>query len=101
MSQRIQLHKRFEELLGSENVYFQPPPSVQMEYDCIVYERSRIDSDFANNQPYALRDRYQVTLIYGDPDSELPKKLAQFPMCSFETHFTADNMNHDVFNLYF
>lgn len=101
MSRRLELQAALEAVLGSENVYFQPPPAVQMEYDCIVYERSRIEADFANNRPYALRDCYQVTLIYRNPDSELPRKIAQFPMCSFDRHFTADNLNHDVFTLYF
>lgn len=101
MSRRLELQAVLETTIGSENVYFQPPPSAQMEYDCVVYERSRIEADFANNNPYSLRDCYQVTVIYQDPDSDLPRKIAQLPMCSFDRHFTADNLNHDVFNLYF
>lgn len=72
-----------------------------MEYDCIVYERAKIQPDHADNRPYILHDRYQLTLIYEDPDSDLVKKVAQLPMCSHDRHFTADNLNHDVFNLYF
>ena len=72
-----------------------------MEYDCIVYERKLIKPTFANNQPYLLHDCYQVTLIYGNPDSDLPKKVALLPMCVHERHFTADNLHHDVFTLYF
>lgn len=72
-----------------------------MIYDCIVYERSRIEPTFADNQPYALHDRYQVTVIYRNPDSEIPSKIALLPMCSHERHYTKENLNHDVFNLYF
>ena len=72
-----------------------------MEYDCIVYERKLIKPTFANNQPYLLNDCYQVTLIYRNPDSDLPKKVALLPMCVHERHFTADNLHHDVFTLYF
>lgn len=72
-----------------------------MEYDCIRYERSRIDPRFADNQPYSLHDRYQVTVIYRNPDSDLPKQIAQLPMCTHDRYYTADNLNHDVFNLYF
>jgi hypothetical protein len=95
-------------------VYFQPPASKEMIYDCIVYERSRIEPTFADNQPYArieptfadnqpyaLHDRYQVTVIYRNPDSEIPSKIALLPMCSHERHYTKENLNHDVFNLYF
>ena len=72
-----------------------------MEYDCVVYERSKIEAKHADNLPYLLQDRYQLTLIYEDPDSDLPHKIAQLPMCSHESHFTSDNLNHDVYNLYF
>lgn len=101
MSRRIELQKLLETTLGSRNVYFQPPASLKMSYDCIVYERSKIDTTFANNKPYALRNRYQVTAIYKNPDSDLPKKIAMLPKCSHVRHFTADNLNHDIFNLYY
>lgn len=101
MSRRLELQSMLENLIGSRNVYFQPPSSVQMTYPCIVYERSYIDTMFANNNPYCFHDRYQVTVIDPDPDSEIPKRIAALSKCSFDRHFTADNLNHDVFNLYF
>lgn len=101
MGRRIELQTILEDILGSENVYFQPPENLKMKYDCIIYERSRIDADHADNVPYKLHDRYQVTAIYRNPDSELIHKIAMLPMCSHERHFTADNLNHDVFNLYY
>ena len=72
-----------------------------MEYDCIRYERNRIDPQFADDVPYLLHNRYQVTVIYRDPDSDLPKQIALLPMCAHDRYYTADNLNHDVFNLYF
>lgn len=72
-----------------------------MKYPCIVYERSRIEPDFADNLPYIFRDRYQVTVIDKDPDSDLPRKIAALPMCVHDRHYTASNLHHDVFNLYF
>ena len=48
-----------------------------------------------------LLDRYQVTVIYKNPDSDLPHRLAMLPMCTHDRHFTADNLNHDIFNLYY
>lgn len=101
MERRLALQKTLEELLGSRNVYYQPPTGFQMVYDCIVYSRSHIDLTFADNRPYQLKDRYQVTVIYKNPDSDLPKKVALLPMCSHDRHFTADNLHHDVFTLYF
>lgn len=89
-----------ERLLGSENVYFQPPANLEMEYDCIRYFRTTIKPEFANNTPYLLHDCYQVIAIYKNPDSDLPRKIAMLPMCSHDRHYTADNLHHDVFTLY-
>lgn len=101
MSRRIELQTLLETILGSRNVYFQPPATLKMNYDCIRYERAKIDSVYADNRPYQLHDRYQLTVIYRDPDSELPRKIAALPMCSHERHYTADNLHHDIFNLYY
>lgn len=98
---RFELHTLLERILGSRNVYFQPPENLKMQYDCIRYERSRILPKFADNRPYMLYNCYQLTAIYRNPDSELPQKIASLPMCQHERHYTADNLNHDVFNLYF
>jgi hypothetical protein len=101
MSHRTELQTILENLLGSRNVYFQPPENLKMQYDCIRYSRDKIDKKFANNDTYNLHDRYQVTIIYRNPDSDLPYKLAMLPMCTHDRHYTADNLNHDVFTLYY
>lgn len=101
MGLRLDLHKKLVEILGSKNVYFQPPESVKMSYPCIVYQRSTGDTDFADNLPYRFTIRYQVTVIDRDPDSEIPGKVAQLPMTTFDRHYTVSNLNHDVFNVYF
>lgn len=101
MSRRIELQELLEKLLGSENVYFQPPTNKKMQYDCIRYSRIKIKPDYADNIPYNLHDCYQVIAIYKDPDSDLPHKIAMLPMCSHNSYYTADNLNHDVFTLYY
>ena len=49
MRTRLDLQKLLEKTLGSRNVYFQPPPNVQMEYPAIVYKRRKIDNDFGDD----------------------------------------------------
>jgi len=88
-------------LLGSGNVYFQPPANVQMQYPCIVYQRYNALTLFADNQPFHRTKRYQVTVIDPDPDSPIPDKVAALPMCVHNRFFVANNLNHDVFNLYY
>lgn len=97
--ERSLLHDLLKEL--TTNVYFQPPNGLQMVYPCIVYKRDQANTIFADNNPYRNTKRYQVTVIDRDPDSVIPDKVAAFPLCTFNRFFTADNLNHDVFNLYF
>lgn len=98
---RIELDAIFRELLGSTNSYFEPPSTVKMKYPCIVYERSKMDPVHANDSVYLLHKRYTVTVIYYDPDSLLPDMVAMLPMCEHDRHFVNDNLQHDVFTLYF
>jgi hypothetical protein len=83
------------------HVYFQPPPSIQMSYPCIVYTRDFEDTQFAGNLPYRRDKRYQVTVIDEDPDSLIPDKVGQLPKSAFIRSFVADKLNHDVFSVYF
>lgn len=100
-AKRLLLQDLLENLLGSSNVYFQPPPNVQMAYPCIVYNRDYGDTEFASNAPYVHTTRYQVTVIDKNPDNATQEKVAMLPMCLRNRFFTKDNLNHDVFTLYF
>jgi hypothetical protein len=101
MALRSDLHELLKTLLGSDHVYFQPPETVKLTYPCIIYERNRVNTRHANDLPYLLKKRYQVIVIDRDPDSEIPDKVANLPLCSFDRFYTADNLNHDVYNLFF
>lgn len=106
MGKRENLHSIFIEILGTaeedeSRVYFQPPTSVKLKYPAIVYSRSKIDVKTANNLPYMESRAYEVTVIDYDPDSEFVSKVAKLPFCRFDRHFTSDNLNHDVFTIYF
>lgn len=72
-----------------------------MVYPCIRYELDAGQTEFAGNNPYHLSWRYKVTVIDRDPDSQIPKKVAVLPTCTFDRFFVADNLNHFVFILYF
>ena len=67
MKTRYELHEFLCEILGSRNVYFQPPESVKMK----------------------------------DPDSEVSKQLANILLCRLQQHFVSDNLNHDIFKIYY
>lgn len=101
MDSRFELHELLCDILGSRHVYFQPPDSVRMQYDAIVYSRSNIENRFANDLVYMQHDAYEVIAIYEDPDDDLPRKISKLPLCQFDRHYTSDNLNHDVFTLYY
>lgn len=98
---RLELQTLLEGLLESRNVYFQPPSSVRMNYPAIVYSRDDIWNNHADNLAYMQTTAYQVTVIDRDPDSEIVEKVAKLPLCSFDRHFVSENLNHDVFILYY
>lgn len=101
MDRRPNLHTELVELLGNKNVYFQPPPTVQMHYPAIVYSRSNINAKYANNAVYTNDVAYQIIVIDKDPDSEIVMRVANFPKCRFDRHYVSDNLNHDVFTIYY
>lgn len=98
---RLELHAILMGILGSDSVYFQPPETIKMEYPCIVYERSGLDTRFADDSPYARKMQYEVTVIDRDPDSVIPLMVSDLPFSRFDRVFTNDNLYHSVFNLYF
>ncbi len=102
MASRLNLQDKLEEILGNENVYFQPPESIKLKYPCIVYSRSLIHTRNADDRVYLKNNRYSVTLITKDPDSDLPDKLLDgFSGIRFDRHFFTNNLIHDVYTLYF
>lgn len=96
---RLQLHEKLKAIVP--NVYFQQPPSQGLVYPCIIYKRDAESTDHANNTLYRRKKRYQVEVIDRNPDSTIPDDVSKLPFCSFSRFFVVDNLNHDVYNLYF
>lgn len=101
MNRRLELHELLVEILGSRNVYFQPPATVKMKYPAIVYNRNDFDNQHADNIPYVQKVGYQIIVIDKNPDSETVHKIAQLPLCRYDRHYNSDNLNHDVFSIYY
>lgn len=101
MNRRLELHEVLCNILGSLNVYYQPPETVNMDYPAIVYSRNNIDNEHGDNLAYIQNYAYLVTLIDKNPDSKYVNKLAKLPTCKFIRNYKSDNLNHDVFLIYF
>lgn len=101
MAEREQLHAILTEILGSSNVYFQPPSTIQLSYPCIIYQRQAKQELFANDALYLSKKRYSITVVDKNPDSEIPDKIAELKLTTFDRHFVADGLHHDVYSCYY
>lgn len=101
MARRLELHEVLCNVLGSRNVYYQPPASVKMQYPAIVYSRKDIYNRHADDDVYKQDHAYDVTVIDRNPDSLIVEEISRLPKCRFDRHYTADNLNHDVFTIYY
>ena len=106
-NRRLLLHDMLCEILSCPirgkdcRCYFQPPESIRMNYPAIVYGLDDIESTFANDGVYLYKRKYQVTVIDKDPDTDLVEKVMNLPMSRFERHYEKDNLNHDVFEIFY
>lgn len=100
-SRRIQLQQVLEEISPELHVYFQPPESIQLSYPCIIYTVAPGKKQYASNDIYHYKQKYLVTLIYNDPDSDIPTKVESLQYCQREQHMVVQNLYHDVFQLFF
>ena len=100
MASRLELQTLFEELLGSRNVYYQPPESIKMSYTAIKYSRSDVDVRHADDTAYSKMTKYEVIVIAKSPDDPVIEKILDLPYCSYDRHYVIDNLYHEVFTLY-
>lgn len=98
---RVELGDIFKNEVGIPNVYFQPPSNHKIQYPAIIYSRTNIEYRNADNERYRRYARYTVNVIDKNPDSEYVEKISLLPYCNHERHYTKDNMNYDVFTIYY
>lgn len=101
MDRRLSLQEILVNILGSNNVYFQPPETIKLQYPCIIYGRDGINQKYADNRAYINKVRYSITLITRSPESDLIKKILELPYCSYDRYFAADSLSHDVFTIFY
>lgn len=91
-----------ELLTHCDNVYFQPPSNVRLNYPCVIYHKSGYESTHANDSVYGLKTEYQLTVIQRDPEGVLDEQiLKSFPLCRVTTTFVSENLYHTFLTLYY
>lgn len=98
---RLELHEMLKSVMTNGNVYHQPPESLKLKYPCLVYERARDFTLHADDMKYHRRLRYTVTLIDKKSLSDYLEPMMDLPYCTYDRHFATDDLNHDVFTIYF
>ena len=73
-----------------------------MLYVAIRYQLGGKDLKRASNKIYRMTNQYDGVVITRKPDSDIPDKLlARFEMISFGRPYSADNLNHYPFTIYY
>lgn len=101
MKTRLELHEKLVDVLGSSQVYFQPPTNVSMKYPAIVYELNGETTKRANNKRYIVYDSYTITHIYKSLKNDLREKILEaFPYVDYDRRLVSDGLYQDVFTIY-
>lgn len=99
MLSRLELHTELCDILGSRNVYYQPPESLRIKYPAIIYSLEGIENLFSGNDIYLQKCTYRIIVVDSDPDSVIVNKIAKLIGFKHVNHYTSDNLNHDVFRV--
>ena len=101
MGNRLELHEILVDILSSRNVYYQPPENIKITYPAIVYSKTDIWKNKADDKNYQKRKRYDLIVIDSRPDNPVIEKLMDLPYCSYDRHYISDNLHHDSLSIYF
>lgn len=95
------IQNELETLLGSRNVYFQPPENIKLKYPAIVYSTGSPKITYANNKVYGYLTNFVITYIRKTSDDDLPETIVRhFQTCTEDRTFVSDNLYHTVFKLF-
>lgn len=100
----------FSEADGFQHVYFQPGANITIHYPCVIYKRDGSRPLYADNKKYLENWSYMLDIADYDPigsriNAEGTKTIidaiSELPRCSYIRHYVMDNINHDVFKIYY
>lgn len=100
---RIQLHEKLCSILGSRNVYYDPPENVKLQFDCIVYSLDQVQQAYANNGTYVLVTGYLLTIITRTPEAQtriVGELMKTFSYVGWDRAYVIDHLHHAVVSIY-
>ena len=110
MASRLKLVNDLANILGEnykDNVYFQPPASVTINYPAIIVELENIKNKSADNIVYLQQYYYKITFVYnsigtdasGFSSDAVISALSKLNNARHDRHYINDNMYHDSFTI--
>lgn len=101
MLKRVDIQEKFKFLLGSDNVYYQPPANLKMKYPAIVYSLDGLDVKRFDNTRLINKNCFSVTHIYRNESENLVETmLKNFEYISFDNRSIVDGIYNDHYTIY-
>jgi hypothetical protein len=101
MLKRVDIQEKFKFLLGSNNVYYQPPANLKMKYPAIVYSLDGLDVKRFDNTRLINKNCFSVTHIYRNESENLVETmLKNFEYISFDNRSIVDGIYNDHYTIY-
>lgn len=98
---RVELHHKLVSMLGSNNVYFDPPENFKLQYPCIVYYLEGLADSSADNQVYRRMRRYSLTYITPIAEDPFAEELADIRYCTLNRPYTVSDLYHWAYTLFY
>lgn len=98
---RLYLQAILEETFPDYTVYYRPPGDLLLPRPCIVYTALQREPAYANNAPYSVGKRFQVTFLSDSPGLDgLDAMFSLKNVVVFSNNsFTTQDIAHDVFTV--
>lgn len=100
-NRRIELDAMLRTMLGSTNVYYDPPEGFKLKYPCIVYNLSGNTDTHAEDNYYRRMKRYTLRYITRNADDPMVDTIENLRYCSLIQPYTADGLFHYAYQIYF
>lgn len=96
---RLYLHGKLNELFPELTAYYSPPGDLILERPCIVYSAQQLEPSYANNLPYSIGRRFQITFLTDRPGVDGLDDMFRIPNVAVSNHqsFTKEDVTHDIF----
>lgn len=98
---RVELDRILRTILGSPNVYFNPPESFKLKYPCIVYKFENNSDSYADNKRYFRTKRYTLFYITKDADDPMVDAIDDLQFCRLSRSYSSDGLYHTAYDINF